>query len=91
MKNARLLYADLIKKMPGTSAIVLSDFKASRGWFEKFKRHTGIHSVTRYSEDVSSVKSGVKKCVSKFKYYIEAEGLIPQQVFNCDEHGLFWP
>ena len=36
-KKARLLHADLAKKMPGTSAAV-SEFKASRGWFNKFKK-----------------------------------------------------
>ncbi|XP_066131217.1 tigger transposable element-derived protein 1-like [Saccopteryx bilineata] len=89
-EKARLLYADLIKKMPGTSASVLSDFKASRGWFEKFKRRTGIHSVTRYSIGASSDNSGAEKFVSEFKDYVEAKGFIPQQVFNCDETGLFW-
>ncbi|XP_066108863.1 tigger transposable element-derived protein 1-like [Saccopteryx bilineata] len=89
-EKARLLYADLIKKISGMSASVLSDFKASRSWFKKFKRRTGIHSVTRHGEGVSSDKSGAKEFVSEFKDYIEAEGFIPQQAFNCNETGLFW-
>ncbi|XP_067127449.1 tigger transposable element-derived protein 1-like [Centruroides vittatus] len=89
-KQARLFYADLIKKMPETSASVLSDFKASRGWFKKFKRRTGIHSVTRHGEGASSDNSGAEKFLSEFKDYIKAEGFIPQQVFNCDETGPFW-
>ncbi|XP_036212432.1 tigger transposable element-derived protein 1-like isoform X2 [Myotis myotis] len=28
--------------------------------------------------------------VSEFQEFIEAEGFVPQQVFNCDETGLFW-
>ncbi|KAM8812653.1 tigger transposable element-derived protein 1-like [Rhynchonycteris naso] len=88
-EKARLLYADLISKMPGTAASVLSDFKASRSWFKKFKRRTGIHNVTRHSKGASSDKSGAKISVSKFKDYIEAEGFIPQQVFNCNETDLF--
>lgn len=36
-EKARLLHVDLAKKMPGTSAAV-SEFKASRGWFDKFKK-----------------------------------------------------
>ncbi|KAM8758190.1 tigger transposable element-derived protein 1-like [Rhynchonycteris naso] len=81
-EKARLLYADLIKKMPGMSASVLSDFKASRGWFEKFRRLTGIHSVTMHSGDKSSDKSEVEKFVSKFKDYVDAEGFTPRQIFN---------
>ena len=38
-EKARLLHADLSKKMPA------SEFKASRGWFDKFKKRTGIHSM----------------------------------------------
>ena len=38
-EKARLLHADLAKKIPGTSAAV-SEFKASRGWFDKFKKRT---------------------------------------------------
>ena len=38
------MYNDLLKKDP--SLIVEgSDFKASRGWFEKFKRRSGIHNM----------------------------------------------
>ena len=36
-EKARLLHADLVEKMPGMSAAV-SEFKPSRGWFEKFKK-----------------------------------------------------
>ncbi|XP_014392726.1 PREDICTED: tigger transposable element-derived protein 1-like isoform X2 [Myotis brandtii] len=28
--------------------------------------------------------------LSEFQEFIEAEGFVPQQVFNCDETGLFW-
>ena len=42
-KKARLLHADLAKKMPGTSADV-SEFKASRRWFDKFKKHKNIRN-----------------------------------------------
>lgn len=83
--KARLLYTDLIQKM----SACLRDFKASRDWFEKFLRRTGIHSDTRCG-DWSSDKSGDEIFVSEFKDYAEAEGIIPQQVLNCDETGLFW-
>ncbi|XP_048366890.1 tigger transposable element-derived protein 1-like isoform X1 [Sphaerodactylus townsendi] len=92
-QKARQLYADLIEKMPGTSASGLSDFKADRDWYKKFKMRIGKHSKdvsSRHSKDVSSDKSGAEKFVSEFKDHVEGEGFIPQQVFNCDETGLFW-
>lgn len=38
-EKARLLHDELLKKSPGASADV---FKASRGWFQNFKRRSGI-------------------------------------------------
>ena len=54
-KKARLLHVDLTKKMPITGAAV-SEFKASRGWFDKFKKWTDIHSVVRQKESSIKVK-----------------------------------
>ncbi|XP_034954627.2 tigger transposable element-derived protein 1-like [Zootoca vivipara] len=88
-KKALHLHADLIKNTPGTSAE--SDiFKASRGWFDNFKRRSGIHSVVRLGEAASANKEDANRFVLAFKDCVEAEGFLPQQVFNCDEAGLFW-
>ncbi|XP_066242692.1 tigger transposable element-derived protein 1-like [Saccopteryx leptura] len=65
--------------MPGMSASVFTDFKASRGWFKKFKRRTGIHSVTRHNEGVNSDKSRAEKFVFKFKDYIEVKDSSPNK------------
>ncbi|GBM07649.1 hypothetical protein AVEN_228152-1 [Araneus ventricosus] len=42
------------------------------------------------AEVPSSEKSEAQKFESESKYYVEAGGFSPQQVFNCDETGLFW-
>ena len=87
--KARQLYGDLIKKDP---SIVPEgfDFKGSRGWFEKFRRRSGIHSVVRHGEAASSDKDGAEKFKVEFERFIKAERYLPQQVFNMDETGLFW-
>jgi hypothetical protein len=36
------------------------------------------------------IKTLLKKIVEKFKDFVDKEGFIPEQVFNCDERGLFW-
>ena len=47
-EKALAIYEDLVKNMPGTSEDDAErSFKASRGWLEKFKMRTGIHSVVR--------------------------------------------
>ena len=46
--------------------------------------------MTRHGEAASSDKTEAEKYVSEFDAYIKAEGFLPQQVFNCNETGLFW-
>ncbi|XP_028656937.1 tigger transposable element-derived protein 1-like [Erpetoichthys calabaricus] len=89
-EKALQIYEDLKKKTPQTSALSDFVFKASRGWFEKFKHRTGIHSVIRHGEAASSDKAGAEKFILEFKKIIEEESYVLQQVFNADETGLFW-
>ncbi|UYV70785.1 ISCA2 [Cordylochernes scorpioides] len=54
-EKARAIYGDLLKQTPQTSIDEASEesFKASWGWFENFKKRSGIHSVVRH--DVTTV------------------------------------
>ncbi|XP_070586956.1 tigger transposable element-derived protein 1-like, partial [Erythrolamprus reginae] len=88
-KKALVIYEDLVKDMPGTPEDEGS-FKASWGWFERFKMRTGIHSVMRHGEAASSDAKAAEKFVVTFAELIDAEGYVSQQIFNCDETGLFW-
>lgn len=88
-QKAKQIYQDLKNKTPGSSSEVNDDFKASRGWFDNFKKRTGIHSVVRYREADSADKAAAKKFVNSFARIIGGEYL-SQQVFNCNETGLFW-
>jgi len=87
-EKAKYLYADLVSKLPCTSTE--KGFKASRGWFDNFKRRSGIYSVVRHGEAASSdVKAG-EAFIAEFQELIDSQLYLPQQVFNCDETGLFW-
>ena len=88
-EKALQIYEDLLKTTGGESASSFT-FKASRGWFEKFRHRTGIHRVTRHGEAASSDKAAGEKYVTEFSETIKAEEYVPEQVFNCDETGLFW-
>jgi len=46
--------------------------------------------VVRHGEAASLNKDAAEKFVEKFKDFVDREGFIPEQVFNCDETGLFW-
>ncbi|XP_066978517.1 tigger transposable element-derived protein 1-like isoform X3 [Macrobrachium rosenbergii] len=83
-EKARQLHSDLLAKTPGSSADG-EHFKASRGWFERFRRRSGFHSVRHGSNEKVA-----DAFVDEFAKFVEHEGYVSHQVFNCDETGLFW-
>ena len=46
--------------------------------------------MVRHGEAVSANQKAAEEFVQDFSDCIKANGFIPQQVFNCDETGLFW-
>ncbi|GBN82383.1 hypothetical protein AVEN_130694-1 [Araneus ventricosus] len=90
MREGKSDYGDLLNQTPRTSTDEASEdsFKASRGWFDNFRKWTGIHSVVRHGEAASSDVKAAEDYLKTFSELIEANGYIPQQVFNCDETGL---
>ena len=67
--KAREVYVDLAKKDPSMNPEEF-DFKASRGWFEKFRKGSGIHSVVRHGEAASSDKDGAEQFKVDFSNFI---------------------
>jgi len=88
-EKAKMIHADLLKNKAGTSQ-ESEVFKASHGWFDNFKKRSGIHSVVRHGEGASADKDAANDFVKEFGEFVKTEGFVPQQVFNCDETGLFW-
>ncbi|XP_044304720.1 tigger transposable element-derived protein 1-like [Varanus komodoensis] len=88
-EKAKQLYSDLRERAPGTSA-ESEEFKASRGWLAKFRKRTGIHSVVMHREPAGARVGEAAKFVKTFQQFVDREGFVAQQVFNCDEMGLFW-
>lgn len=93
--KATAIFVDLAKAQrdeggEGTSTQEAPTFKASHGWFERFKKRSGIHNVVRHGEAASADEKAAQEFIEAFKKLILDEGYIPQQVFNCDETGIFW-
>ncbi|KAF7235332.1 Tigger transposable element-derived protein 1 [Varanus komodoensis] len=88
-EKARKLHSDLLQKTPTRSAGSV-EFKASRGWFDNFRRRSGLRSVIRHGEASSSDKAAAEAFRKEFAEFVRAEGYVAQQVFTCDETGLFW-
>jgi hypothetical protein len=68
----------------------LTDFKASEGWLDKFKKRHGIRYLSIAGEKLSSDNAAVEPFKQKFAETIEALDLVPEQIYNADESGLFW-
>ena len=64
-EEAKMLHTDLLKDTPGTSA-ESDSFKTSRGWFDKFKKRSGIHSVVGHGEAASSNTVAADNFVAEF-------------------------
>ena len=88
--KALKIYQDLTKDTPGTRSASEEDFKASRGWFSKFRKSAGLHNVIRHGEASSANKAEAEKFSIEFSKKMADKGYLPQQIFNGDETGLFW-
>ncbi|GFT99759.1 jerky protein homolog-like [Nephila pilipes] len=92
-EKAGAIFQDLkrdVTETEGESSQGGEGFKASRGWFDNFKKRNGIHSVIRHGEASSGDIKAAENFIKVFEKLISEEGYLPQQVFNCDETGLFW-
>ncbi|GCC41489.1 hypothetical protein chiPu_0025036 [Chiloscyllium punctatum] len=89
-EEALHIHRDLLATLPSTSTASVEEFKVSRGWFDKFRQRTGIHSVIRHGEAASLDKKATEDFVKEFNKFVEGEGYVSHQVFNCDETGPFW-
>ncbi|XP_068210334.1 tigger transposable element-derived protein 7-like [Palaemon carinicauda] len=92
-ENASRIYDDLKRKTAAEkeeTSTTTETFKASRGWLDNFKKRTAIHSAVRHREAASSNAKASVDFVTTFALVIAQHGFITQQVFNCDETGLFW-
>lgn len=67
-----------------------SNFKASIGWLDKFKKRHGIRQLTVVGEKLSCDDGDIADYRKKLMDEIESQGFTPDQVFNADETGLFW-
>uniref|UniRef100_A0A8C5RHA3 HTH CENPB-type domain-containing protein n=1 Tax=Laticauda laticaudata TaxID=8630 RepID=A0A8C5RHA3_LATLA len=90
-EKARMIYGNLRQKYASSSG-ESDEFKASRGWFEWFCQKNGAHNTVRHGEAASSdtPAAAAEAFTKDFAKFMEAEGYVPQQVFNCDQTGLFW-
>jgi len=67
-----------------------SSFLASDGWLKGFKSRYGIRLLKMSGKKLSSDSSAVEPFKKKLKQIVYELKLVPDQVYNADESGLFW-
>ncbi|XP_064107217.1 tigger transposable element-derived protein 1-like [Macrobrachium nipponense] len=91
--KASAIFGDLIAQAEDDGDEGIStptpDFKASRGWFEKFQKQAGIHWVVQHGEVASLDTKAAEAFIKTLDKMTIKEGYSSQQVFNCDETGFF--
>jgi hypothetical protein len=88
-EKAKQLFEKLGAKASCTSTGPMKEFFGTKGWFTGFRKRTGLHSVVRHGEAASAQRGAAEQHAEKFKKIIEEGDFVSQQVFNCDETGLF--
>ena len=65
-------------------------FTASAGWLWRFCKRHGIRQLSLEGEQLSSDECAVEPFQSFVQELIEEEGLTLEQIYNCDETGLYY-
>ncbi|XP_068173267.1 tigger transposable element-derived protein 2-like [Antennarius striatus] len=90
-EKATVFFNDLVKEDSGEgkSAKEHREFKASHGWYEKFKRRTGIRSVGRHGEASCADHGAADEIVQKLKQWPDA--VAPQDMDGFELEGEVEP
>ncbi len=65
-------------------------FVASDGWLWRFCRRHGIRQLTLQGEKLSADKPASEEFITSFRTYVEDHKYTLNQIFNCDETGLYY-
>ncbi len=66
------------------------EFVASGGWLWRFSRRHGIRQLFVQGEKLSSDQPSATSFVSSFQMFIEENNYTLNQIFNCEETGLYY-
>lgn len=97
-EKALKFHEDFEKKAPARvddepiDADEKEEFTASDGWLSRWKRRYGIRQLIIAGERLSaeSKRENLMKFKRQFHEMIDKEGLSGDQIYNCDETGLYY-
>ncbi len=68
----------------------MKEFVASDGWLWRFSNRHGIRQLTLQGEKLSADKPAAEHFISTFQAFVEDNNYTLNQIFNCDETGLYY-
>ena len=69
---------------------VTTTFTASDGWLWRFGQRHGIRQLTLQGEKLSADRPAAENFIASFEDIIENGQYTLNQIFNCDETGLYY-
>lgn len=92
-EQALALFDDLKKEAEeeGTLNSKEAEFKASHGWFERFKNRVNLHNMRLAEDTYGDFETfSAKTFPQELLRIVEDGGYVSKQVFNIDEVSLCW-
>ncbi|KAL4101114.1 hypothetical protein QTP88_021134 [Uroleucon formosanum] len=68
----------------------INNFKASSRWLFRFRRRHNITNKKICGESLSADNEAVQPFRKKLNDILKAENILPSQLYNYDETGLYW-
>ena len=84
--NKSLSLFDHLKSQHGGEEV----FKASKGWFDRFKKRSNLHNLKMIGESASADLESAEKYPIEFRKIVERGNYPANLIFNVDETGLYW-
>lgn len=78
---------DLLKKLHPESS---EQFTASTGWLWRFCQCHNIRQLSLQGEKLSADRPAAEEFIPAFKKFVEENCYTLNQIFNCDESGLYY-
>ena len=64
--------------------------KFSSGWLTRFTTRHGLKYITTSGDKLSTDTVGAENFIIEFELFRHDNKLCDEQIFNCDESGIFW-
>lgn len=90
-EKSRRLYSAIKENLKDkTEDEIKHKFTASKGWFHRFQKRRGLHSVNLKGEAASADVEAARVYPAEFQKIIREGNYLPSQVYNVDETGLYY-